>query len=405
MSLFPLNSRRSNRRLRTHTAPAATIDVSIQAAAYRGLFNLSSIPLFNCTANCTWPGSYYSLGFSSACLDVTEKTLQASNITFGPKEYGGNVTTPGGIRLDMTYSPTSFQPVVIINTTRLIDSIGEDIVDRPRRNFARRHRITPDIARIAIFRVPRDPTDSQISRDKMEIIECDFSLVAYRYSDIKVKDNTFAIGTQEVTRLEPGVVLNDPDVHDSESPKYDPYATTHYNATFTLSGMPNMTVAVADLAGILTFFRSNRFSGTIYSGESPPRGGSQGIGDAFRTGNNISAAFDDMARSMTDYLRSGYDVEAAGISVYQLIHVDVRWFWLVPTLVTQVISVVFFFVVVAKSSLAQGLHLWKDSTIAVLTQELRTREDAAGEGYIVGPQVAKVKELEEWGKTVKARLV
>ena len=371
----------------------------MQAAIYKGLFGLDSGRLFNCPANCTWPDSYYSVGFSSACLDVTEKTLQASNATYGAwNAVGGNVTTPGGVRLNAVYSPTSFQSVVVINTTRLLNSTLEETTTLPDGGGSlSRHHITPDISRIAIFRVPQDLTNSSIAREDIEIIECDLSLVAYRYSDIKVENNTLVIGTQEVVRLGTGVVLKDT----NNSPR-------GWDATFGPAGGvgPNMTVGVRDLVGVDYMLSSNRFSGAIYSGESPPAP-NEGIGDAFRSGNNMSAALDYMAGNMTEYLRSRDNVtaKAVGISIYQDTYVNVRWVWLVPTLVTQVISVVFFVVVVVKSSLAPGLHLWKDSTLAVLSQELRPGEEIVGDGYIVSPQVNKVSELEEWGETVRARLI
>ncbi|KAK4164095.1 hypothetical protein QBC43DRAFT_53988 [Cladorrhinum sp. PSN259] len=412
---------------------AATADVAMQGAMYRGLYNLDDPAVYNCNSNCTWPGPFFSLGFASTCLDVKEATLKASNVSFyddSPQGTGGILTTPGNVSLKAVFSSTSWQPVVSVNSSRLLTVK----VERDEKGVATSISIPPDIARMAVFRAPYDATNYNLLRKSIEIIECDIRLVVHRYSNVEVINNNFTIGSQETIALDHAQVTN---------------RNESYTATFKVHSapaepeVPVMTVSMADLTTILAFLSSDRFVGIIYAGEGELTPEPQGISDAFLAGN-ISQSFENMAKSMTNQLRSTYDVTAEGTSIYQVITVKVRWFWIIPTLVTQVISVVFCFLVILKSSRSNKpgrgiVKLWKDSTLAVLTHsvagnagsnglsetesghsgayissskvmtdivtEIKADVDTAAGVYINGPKVTTLKELKTWGEKVEGRIV
>ncbi|KAK4164094.1 hypothetical protein QBC43DRAFT_318700 [Cladorrhinum sp. PSN259] len=415
-------------------------DVFLQGAIYRGLFHLDSPAVFNCpsAANCTWPDTYYSLGFASACQDVTAETLRRvpsnvtlwSGVTKDLKSGGGNITTPGGIVLDTKYSATSYQPVVIVQSRPILNATYT--------NGFTAINLSPNISKIAVFRAELN-SQYAIRADGFEITECDISLVAHRYSNVSVRDNKFVIGKEETVPLGRGVI----DLSKDRDP-----LTRVYNVTFneTSDDLPvTMTARAQDISALVVLFSSSRFAGTIYGGESAPAP-PQGIGDAFRTGN-IAETFGNMVSSMTDHLRSSGNssssrVIAEGTSIYTVVHVEVRWRWVIPTVLTQVIAIVFFVLVIVRSSKMRkmgGPGLWKDSTIALLAHNVHVAEgggqhdeghprvyittfadspskvatdvevierapEGRGGAYITGPKLASLKQLQNWGAKVQARM-
>src|SRR5690349_17699840 len=64
----------------SHVLSETSVDVGMQGAIFRGIYNIHTTPHFTCTSNCTWKDSYISLGFASKCQNVTESTF--ATLTF-----------------------------------------------------------------------------------------------------------------------------------------------------------------------------------------------------------------------------------------------------------------------------------------------------------------------------------
>ena len=358
----------------------------MQGAVFRGLYNLGSPSVFNCTsARCQWTDTYYSLGFTSSCADVTAATIKLhpnSSATWKALSVGRQadmvLTTPGGIKLSAPFLYTSWQTVVSVNASRLIKETT---------SFASGSPMSPDLVRIGVFRAPVDTTNFYFTPENMTIFECDIALAAYRYSNLSSSGQNLT-GTLEPVRLDPGIVTQSTTIN------------TAGHVTFSQSGLPAMTVSGSDIAALQMLFTSSRFSGSIFEGLSGfPN---QGTGDTFRSGD-IAQSIRAMVDSMTNQLRSTYNVTAVGQSLNPVVFVEVEWAWLALPLAVQFISIAFTLLIVIQSARTAGLPLWKSSTMALLTYDVRFQHDGDEVGRL-GSGIRSTKELEALANSWKARL-
>lgn len=363
-------------------AEAGSDDIAMQGGLYSGLFRLLSPAMFDCSSsNCTWGSTaHFSLGFATTCADVTNATLGPNrdaiwNGVASPisaTQRGTNVTTPGNISIDATYSPTSWQPVVIVQSRPLLRGVKNNS------SAGATIAVPPAIARVAVFRAAMHPQTALVAKD-MEITECDISLVGYRYSDVAVHNNTLRIGHTEQVSLglgEYAAALGDTDTR--RGSLYIVWDENREPARLPVA----LRARFLDIKALEQLFLSERFMGAIYAGESP-RQPPVGIGGAFRSGS-VTETFGRMARSMTEQMRLGaHRTKTPGESIYQVVYIQVRWWWMALPLVVQVLGVVFVAWVVVKSNRtmpAEGVPLWKESAVAVLMHRLRT---ARGDDYDV----------------------
>ncbi|KAH6854330.1 hypothetical protein B0I37DRAFT_300993 [Chaetomium sp. MPI-CAGE-AT-0009] len=374
------------------TITSSTADRSMQGAVYRGLFNLGSPIVFDCPSKCRWNGTYVSLGFTSTCADVTDATLRRhpnasatwNGLVSGRKE-DMNLTTPGGLKLEALYSATSWQTVVSVGgLSRLNPTHGSfpNVAD-PGPVL-----MPPDIASIAVFRAPVDETNFILQTHTMEIVECDVGLAAYRYSNVSSSGSNLTISHTEMVRLNAGTITFD-DRNQADM------------LVFDQPGLPVLRARVPDIAALAQLYASTRFIGNIYDGVAPPLPPG-GLGDAFRSGN-ISRTMHDMAKSMTDQLQLSREVKGYGENFKQVVFVEVEWGWLVLPIAVQLISAAFLLLILVQSARAKGLPLWKSSTTALLTYDVRFTEDENGVGNL-GTGVRSLKELDALAESVIARL-
>lgn len=361
----------------------------MQGAVYRGLFDLDPPTVFDCASKCQWNGTYVSLGFISTCADVKDATLRGhpnasatwNSVLTGRRE-DMYLTTPGNISLAALYSLTSWQTVVTIGgVSRLEPSLLPDL---PRDGPVT---IPPDIARIAVFRAPVVQEQWSLSPDTMEIVECNIGLAAHRYSNLSSSGGELAVGDYEMVRLEAGTLTFNGSYPDM--------------VVFDQPSLPVLQARVPDIAALAQLYTSTRFIGSIYEGESPPLPPG-GLGDAFRLGN-ISRTMQNMAESMTDQLRASREVKGQGQSIRQVVYVEVEWGWIVLPIAVQLISAAFLLLILVQSARTKDLPLWKSSSTALLTYDVRFSEDENGVGNL-GTGVRSLKELDALGESVTARL-
>lgn len=368
----------------------------MQGAIYRSLFDIDPPSAFNCALTCIWNGTYISLGFVGTCADVTNATLLglSPSLWNGSHGTGSNIKTSGGITLGATYLPPSWQTVVSVGSASLLSAVYPGRGSDPHPNDLIQHGalIPADIARIAVLRVPSDRTSWFIQYSKVEIVECKVSLAAYSYSGISASGSSLTIAKQELIPLGPGVATWN---------LSDTAPTPSLDIVFNQSGLPVLKASVQDISALNLLFVSDRFNGSIYDGEEPPSP-PQGVADAFRSGD-ISQTFQNMARSMTDQLRSSYNVTARGLSIDQVVFVQVRWEWLILPAVVQVSSVLFVFLIVVRSRRTRELQLWKSSTVTFLFHGVMHQDDVDG-ARILGTSVHSLPELEVLANETKARL-
>lgn len=364
---------------------ASTMDLSMQGAVFRGLYNLGSPAVFNCTSSrCQWNSTYYSLGFTSTCADVTEATIRLhpnASATWKDaavlREADMILTTPGGVKLPAPFRYTAWQTVVSVNATKLANDTRV------------REPLSPELVRIGVFRAPVNTTNFYFTPANMTIFECDIALAAYKYSNLSSSGQNLTIGSLEPIRLDPGIFT---ERQSDTGPGY---------VTFNQSGLPPLKVSGSDIAALQLLFTSSRFSGRVYEGvsESPD----QGTGDAFRSGD-ISQTMHAMAESMTNQLRSTYNITALGQSLNPTVFIEVDWAWITLPLVVQLISITFTAIVIIQSARTAGLPLWKSSTVALLTYDVRFRNDEDDNVGKLGTGIRSTKELDALAEAWKAKL-
>jgi hypothetical protein len=373
-----------------------TGDVKMQGAIYRGLFNLSSPPVFNCTsAQCLWPGTHVSLGFAATCADVTTATLDAHGNATGVwgAEYWNypnmTLTTPGGVLLNGTFVATDWQTVVSLG--------AKDRTQSTIRSSDKEGHVSPTIVRVAALRIKSDPVNywPQDPYNDMEIVECDIDLVAYRYTNGFVAGGELSFRSKEVLPLGVG--------------NASVGRTDHliYDVDFIEDGLPTLSTRTHDLAAIQQFFTSDRFSGSIYDGIAAPP--SVGLGNAFLEGDMIEI-FHSMVDSMTDQLRTNFSqpATATGRSTRTIIFIRVRWPWLILPAAGIGLSILFVILIIGWTCKHRNsVPPWKNKITPVLMHRIEFRHGQGIDSGSVAHLVTgfrSVEGLEQYTKRIEVQL-
>ncbi|ETS78079.1 hypothetical protein PFICI_10141 [Pestalotiopsis fici W106-1] len=353
------------------TVETSTIDTSMQGAIYKALYNVSTQPVFNCPSQCVWPDSYISLGFAADCADVTAET-QATRVEIdenGPIWY--NMTTPGNISIHVGYSQTSFLTLAQVEALDLLKAVEKGMP------YTEPTSISSEFVRVALVNATIDNVNSAdvgIYPDGWNVYECSIRVAAYNYSDISTSGNDF-IGVPIAIPLTSGTILGT-------------------ELTFNKSGLPSLTVQGRDLKAINNLFTSDRFSGTTYSGESYPDDDT-GMSAVLRKAD-LSKLFDGLATSMTDQLRSGFNLTAEGLTVQTETYVRINWQWMSLPFVVLAAALVLLLSTIVRSF--DRRPLWKSSVTAFLYHDVTFN---GGPAAVLQSKVQSVKELEKLTKRTK----
>lgn len=354
----------------------------------KGLYAIDTAPLFNCSGVCVWRDRCVSLGFKSVCENVTLSTLNSKSSCVYDEEdtdkpvtsdlptyptrlpYASricNITTPGGIILSVyqnfPFSLTSFRS----NTTVFIGD--EDT-----------YRRTNNLARFAIYRTGRDDAYSPLGID---ITECTLSYAAYEYTEARANGSVF--------------FFNNTQAVDLEWNKTRKFEMQRLVSSPTKAGIPEMYVDWGAEMAMKDFLKSPTFQLEFVEGENGNI--RHGLGAALGGKVNISHAFDNMARSMTDYVRSGPNMQlATGVRIDTEIFVAVRWYWLIGPGLVELASLLFAVATIVGNTRKRKVPLWKSSALVLLACQ-----HDADEGLIRGTSES-VTELERRARRSKVRL-
>jgi hypothetical protein len=355
---------------------ASTADVGMQGAIYKGIFNIKTPAVFKCSSTCVWRGSRVSLGFSSTCSNVTSKTTIKKNPNYDEVVEGYDLTTPQGVTVTANYTETDWQAIVNVVAVDLTNSL----LNVTESGTVFTVMVAADFLRVAVVKSPTDIEYDTIDPKTLQIFECTVGFAGFRYTNASASGNQFTVDSQELVTLDPGLYVSDD--------QYNPVIV------FNQTDLPVMTVRAADIGALTQFFTSDRFSGAIYDGEDTPA--QSGIAQALRNAN-ITEAFSNMALSMTDQLRSGHSVTAAGSTLNSVPFVHVQWLWLSFTLFVQMVSGLILALTIFSS---RNLHvrLWKSSTLAVLYHVVVLEGDSMG---IIRTDIQTPEQMQKLGKRMK----
>ncbi|KAL6916886.1 hypothetical protein FSST1_008381 [Fusarium sambucinum] len=353
-----------NRNLAIGPAGEWPPDPHMQAAIIEGLYGINTAPLFNCSGACMWQDRYVSLGFKSVCKNVTVSTLNTKSclystgkpiVTKGPPTRPPldhmicNMTTPGGITLSIQQDFPSFLTTFRSNTTIL----------------TLQQRASTNLMGFAVYRTGRDEDYFPLDTD---ITECTLSYASYEYIDARANGSVFSFGNTHVVDLEWAAR--------SQSPQ-----KPRLVSSLAKAGIPDL------------YFDGLEFVEGDY--DSLKHGLSAILGDKV----NLSRAFDNMASSMTDYVRSGQNMQlATGVRIDTEIFVAVRWYWLVGPGLVELASLLFAVATIFSNARRQKVPLWKSSALVLLACQ-----HDPDEGLIRGTSES-VTELEKRARGSKVRL-
>lgn len=344
----------------------------MQGAVVKAFYELETPPIFSCASNCTWNQTYTSLGFSSSCVNVTQATYATQHCN-GTLPTNCTMTTPGNVTFSTAITHTTWSTVLVMKAMSLI---------------SRQPRIPANFVRLAAFRQGGDYRDPAYEALE-QTLECDISLVAYKYSNASSIANDFNFGSVEKVQLEAGYL----NITGQDMYNFNP--TILFNTT----GLPEFRVSFLDLTVLRDYFTSDSFSGTLTDGESAPVY-SNGITAAIRSPQkNISSLLDSMAISMTDQLRTSPNATIApGFTAKSVLLVRIQWAWLSLPFFVVLASAAFLIAEMAESRRSRDIMLWKSTATSMLFQSVLPAEG------VMRTKAQSPKQLRETAKTIRVRL-
>ncbi len=352
----------------------------MQGAILRGVYNLESPSLFNCSSTCKWDGPYYSVGFQSSCSNVTVATSATKSCTNGT-DIQCTMQTPGGVTFNTLWVPTEVQTVSIVNTSTT-SPIPDFDTTKP--NFT----MPSNITQFAVFRAPSaaglyptqnfDPNQGIIGE---EIVECTIKVAGFKYSDIEAVGSTLNRSTVEVIPL--------------DNATYTGYHT-YVSLVFPGGTNGDFIMAPGDVLGVYNFFASPQFTGELQDGDATTK--AVGTAGAFLHGN-ISDLVTTMAASMSDHVRSGTNQELGlGSAQETVLFVSVQWEWLSLPIVAEIATAVLLIATMVSSRRTTRVGLWKSSNVALLVH------DALGSEGMLKADIQNADQLRDLSRGVEVKL-
>ncbi|VTO84436.1 unnamed protein product [Fusarium graminearum] len=316
-------------------------------------------------------------GFKSACEDVTIPTL---NTMFCVEDTGKplpegeflheyrlcNMTTPGGIMLSIQQQFPFFLTTFRSNTT---------VPTRDESSIGSR---STNLMKFAIYRTERDEDYMPLDAD---ITECTLSLAAYEYTGPKANGSVFSFDNIQMVELE-------------WSRPASEQAIRRLVSSPAKTGTPDLYFDWIDEMALQDFLQSPTFLLEFVEGESGSL--KHGLSAVLGAEANLSNAFDNMATSMTDYVRSGPNMQlATGVRIDTEIFVAMRWYWLVGPGLVDLASLLFAIATIVGNTRKQKVPLWKSSALVLLACQ-----NDADESVIRGTSES-VTELEKRARASK----
>jgi hypothetical protein len=324
-----------------------TLDVGMHGAILAGLYGLDTPPKFNCRSNCTWNGSFVSLGFESSCQNVTIATIETktcANLTIGRvREENCFMTTPGGVKFNTSMSYTVFQSSLVVSTLNLFDVSRDNFLNRRINDTA------PGFARIAVWSGAEVYNSGINGAGRSPIVgeqvyQCDIRLAPWKYSNVSSTGANFTFKKellpQGLWQWQPG----------------------GKSLVLRQGNQPDLEIKITDLDSLARFFATEPFAGnvTIGSVEGVPTG----VRASFLK-RNVTAIFKRVTTSMTDYVRTTANaLPAIGSTAENIAFIKVQWVWFSLPLVVELLSIVVLFVTMCMNG--RSMDLWKSSPMALL---------------------------------------
>ncbi|KAH9231679.1 hypothetical protein K456DRAFT_1915438 [Colletotrichum gloeosporioides 23] len=351
-------------------------DPNMQAAILQGLFNISTPSTFTCPGACRWQGSYVSLGFATDCRNVTQETLQSKICLKNQAKSTEhcNMTTPGNISLStqhvFTDSGTSYQMnVSLLGNTRVFD-----VPDT-----------FPEFARFALYRATPNSSFKPLNEN---ITECSLSFAAYNYTGAQSNGTTFAFQNSQK------IVLGGKELWNSNGSSYSSQLFTNKS---TADDLPKFSLSWADFKALQNFFESGSIATEWVDGNYENK--ELGVSAALAGYVDVGKRFGQMAVSMTDYLRSGPNMQLAlGEKIDNVPFVSIRWWFFAGPAAIEAFALLFAVLTIFSNRKNSRVPLWKSSALAVLACEHEEKSE------LLRTTAKDIKEMEKTAETSFVKL-
>ncbi|KAM0499182.1 hypothetical protein ACHAP8_005893 [Fusarium lateritium] len=222
----------------------------------------------------------------------------------------------------------------------------------------------------------------------INITECAIGFTAYEYKGARANGSTFSFGDVNEISIQ-GLDW----AWEEEGPAYSTYTSNHS----TILGLPSFRISHNDVEALLQFFETTTFQSEYVSGSYTNK--NPGLSAALGGGIDVERAFNNMARSMTDYIRSGPNSKrAVGVGRESRNFVSIDWPWLIGPAILELAALIFAICTIVATARKHEMPLWKSSALVLLNVQYDKNE-----GKIYG-EFRGVEDLEKMAKSSKARL-
>lgn len=352
-------------------------ELPMKAAFYNGIFNGNSAPQLTpaCSSgNCTWE-PFSSLAFCSRCEDVTSSSSLVCNTTNAIDESTSqcNYTVPN---LPVIQYGTEEDDDAGANGPNMLASAASAVqIIAPDEGFFEIIGIRAPLTGFA--RILFNTTGNLVT-------ECALFPCVKTYN-VSVLQGNFVSHELRSWRNETGFNISNSDV--ILSPPRSAVSNTTANTTFSLNYLT---------AENLVYFLQPAFTGSANYSESGTPSYSTDVMEALNEAENMTQLMDNVAASMTNYIRNVSSIGEHGTAWELETFVHVRWAWLVLPLALAPLSFLFLLSAIWISG-HHNIKVWKSSSLATVFHGLE---------HPPKPDVAinRRSEMEELARGLRVRL-
>ncbi|KAF5517237.1 hypothetical protein CGCA056_v011191 [Colletotrichum aenigma] len=282
------------------------------------------------------------------------------------------MTTTGNISLStqhvFTDSGTSYQ----VNVSLLTNPRLFDLPDT-----------FPEFARFALYRATPNYNFKPVNDN---ITECSLSLAAYKYTDAQSNGTSFAF--QNAQKIDLGG-------RESWGVSGTFYEDQLFTNESTADHLPKFTLSWADFKALQNFFESGSIITEWVDGNYENK--ELGVSAALAGDVDVGKRFEQMAVSMTDYLRSGPNMQLAlGERIDNVPFVSIRWWFFVDPAAIEAFALLFAVLTIFSNRKNSRVPLWKSSALAVLACEHEKKAELL---------ITTAKDIKEMGKSAETSFV
>lgn len=372
-----------------------------------GIFGDTATQSLTCpTGNCTWP-DLTTVGVCSSCQNVTLETKQECHVDPGTNEtiigmdivdnYKDNCTytTPGGAVLTGSNNSTGLGG----NTTTLLVMTTPDMITSTDTMYT-----STDTT---IIKNPMQGRGNHtVPTGVLEVFQCTLRLCARTFSNASVTSGDAWSGVSTRSSNMSVDAHGDIKVYDDPAVTMDGknYSVGLSEAANLIQTFQTMFSAKLDQHQRVAFASSKNADGEwvqTYHLETPLQ--EMNYLSYMYNNDDIPQLLDDMALSITEYMRTVNSTDVPGTSFSNVTYVQVHWPWFIgPVLIelSAAILLVAAMIISSHQKHVAGTQVWKDSIFPFLFNGIdRDRLDEIGPGT-----TDRASEMERRAQQISVRL-